>query len=190
MKKLIHGLLPVLMAFAILCGCAPRTDEYTEQMKAKLEQFEEVTLTTDLSWLSESEREIIRILIQAADIMDDIFWTQSYGNKDELMAKIDNQYARDYARIHYGPWSRIAGNTSFVPGYEAKPLGANFYPQDMTKEEFDAWDEPSKESLYTLIRRNDQGNLVAIPYSDAYKQQHDEAARLMRKPLSWQMMPG
>jgi hypothetical protein len=181
MKKLIHGLLPVLMAFAILCGCAPRTDEYTEQMKAKLEQFEEVTLTTDLSWLSESEREIIRILIQAADIMDDIFWTQSYGNKDELMAKIDNQYARDYARIHYGPWSRIAGNTSFVPGYGDKPLGANFYPQDMTVEEFEAWDEPAKTSLYTLIRRDQDGNLIAIPYSEAYREQHEEAARLMRE---------
>lgn len=181
MKQILQTALAIMIAGTVFYGCAPQTDPLTEDMKRRLAQFEEVTLTTDLSWLSENEREIIRILMQAADIMDEIFWMQSYGDKDDLFSRMDNEYARKYAKVHYGPWDRIDANRAFFPGYSDKPEGANFYPADMTREEFEAWDEPTKTSLYTLIRRDDAGNLVAIPYSQAYKEQHEEAARLMRK---------
>jgi hypothetical protein len=181
MKNLVKMAAGALMIIMFITACAPKQDVLTADMKQRLDQFEEVTLTTDLGWLSENEREILRILIDVADIMDGIFWMQAYGDKDELLSSLDEENLERYVRLHYGPWDRLKGNAPFVPGYEAKPLGANYYPQDMTKEEFDAWDEPTKESLYTLIRRDDQGNLVSIPYSEAYKQQHDEAARLMRK---------
>ena len=181
MKHFFLLVLSVILAMAAITGCAPKTDEYTETMKANVEKFKEVTLTTDLSWLSENEREIIRILMEAADIMDEIFWMQAYGDKDALMKQIDNEYARNYAMIHYGPWDRVAGNAPFVPGFGEKPMGANFFPADMTKEEFDAWDEPAKTSLYTLIRRDEAGNLVSIPYSQAYSEQHEKAAELMLK---------
>lgn len=181
MKSLLQPVLVFFMAVAALTACAPKTDEHTEMMKANVEKFKEVTLTTDLSWLSENEREIIRLLIEAADIMDEIFWIQSYGNKNELLGRIENEYARKYALIHYGPWDRLAGNAPFVPGFGDKPLGANFYPADMTKEEFEAWDDPNKTSLYTLIRRDEAGNLVSIPYSQAFGPQHQRAAGLMRK---------
>jgi len=150
MKKFIPVLTIAFLSLLLLPACEAPTDPLTEDMKARLAQFEEVTLTTDLSWLSENEREIIRILMQAADIMDDIFWMQSYGDKEELFDRIDNEYAREYAKIHYGPWDRIDANRAFLDGfYEEKPLGANFYPVDMTIEEFEAWDEPTKASLYT-----------------------------------------
>jgi hypothetical protein len=181
MKHFSLLVLTAFIAMAAITGCAPKTDEHTETMKANIEKFKEVTLTTDLSWLSENEREIIRILMEAADIMDEVFWMQAYGDKDALMKQIDNDYARKYAMIHYGPWDRVAGNAPFVPGFGEKPMGANFYPADMTKEEFEAWDEPTKTSLYTLIRRDEAGNLVSIPYSQAYRQQHEKAAELMRK---------
>ncbi len=181
MKHFSLLVLSVVMAMAAITGCAPKTDEYSETMKANLDKFKEVTLTTDLSWLSENEREIIRILMEAADIMDEIFWMQAYGDKQELMDQIDNEYARKYAMIHYGPWDRLGGNAPFVPGFGDKPMGANFYPTDMTKEEFEAWDEPNKTSLYTLIRRDEAGNLIAIPYSQAYREQHEKAAELMRQ---------
>ncbi|TVQ84266.1 MAG: Zn-dependent hydrolase [Bacteroidetes bacterium] len=191
MKKFIPVLTFAFISLLLLPACEAPTDPLTEDMKARLAQFEEVTLTTDLSWLSENEREIIRILMQAADIMDDIFWMQSYGDKDELFDRIDNEYARKYAKIHYGPWDRIDANRAFLDGFhEEKPLGANFYPVDMTIEEFEAWDEPTKASLYTLIRRDDEGNLVAIPYSEAYKEQHEEAARLMLKAAELAEDPG
>lgn len=181
MKHFSALVLSVIMAVAAITGCAPKTDEYTETMKANLDKFKEVTLTTDLSWLSENEREIIRILVEAADIMDEIFWMQAYGDKQQLMDQIENEYARQYAMIHYGPWDRLAGNAPFVPEFGDKPLGANFYPVDMTKEEFEAWEEPTKTSLYTLIRRDDAGNLVSIPYSQAYREQHERVAELLLK---------
>ena len=183
--------LVVLVLALMLAACTPTAErEYAEMMKAKTEQFKEVTLTTDLSWLSDNEREIIRILMDAAAIMDDIFWMQSFGDKDALMDIIDNDYARQYANIHYGPWDRLAGNTSFVPGFDDKPLGANFYPYDMTREEVEEWEEPTKRSLYTLIRRNMNGDLVAIPYSQAYREQHEEAAALMRQAAALAEDPG
>ncbi len=179
MKQLCIICLGLILAFS---ACGPRQDNtMNETMKAKTEQFKEVTLTADLSWLSENEREIIRILIDVADIMDDIFWMQAYGDKASLLESIDNEYARAYARIHYGPWDRLDGQAPFIDGYEAKPLGANFYPVDMTREEFEAWEEPSKASLYTLIRRDDAGKLVSIPYSEAYREAHQRAADLMRQ---------
>ncbi len=181
MKRFYLLVLSGFLAMGAITGCAPKTDEYAETMKANVEKFKEVTLTTDLSWLNENEREIIRLLMEAADIMDEIFWMQAYGDKQELLDQIDNEYARKYAMIHYGPWDRLAGNAPFVPGFGDKPLGANFYPTDMTKEEFDAWNEPSKTSLYTLIRRNEAGNLIAVPYSQAYREQHEKAAELMRQ---------
>ena len=181
MKKFTLQIMAILIATLAFYNCQPQKDPYTEDMKNRLANFEEVTLATDLSWLSEDEREIIRILLKAADIMDDIFWTQSYGDKEDLFSLMDNDYAREYAKIHYGPWDRLDANRAFVTGYNDKPLGANFYPTDMTREEFEAWDEPSKTSLYTLVRRDREGNLIAIPYSEAYREQHEEAASLMRE---------
>lgn len=190
MKKTIQLALAAMIVFMSFQSCTPQPDPLTEDMKERLANFEEVTLTTDLSWLSENEREIISILMEAAHIMDDIFWMQSYGDKEELFEKIDNEYAVEYAKIHYGPWDRLDANKAFVPGFDDKPLSANFYPQDMTREEFEAWDEPTKTSLYTLIRRDDAGNLVALPYSEAYKEQHEEAARLLRKAAELAEDPG
>ena len=184
-------LTPILVVVFFLPGCVPQVDgDYSETMKAKTEQFKEVTLTTDLSWLSANEREMIHILMDVADIMDGIFWMQSYGDRDALMAMIDDDYARRYAKIHYGPWDRIDGNRAFVPGFDDKLPGANFYPVDITRDEFEAWDEPAKTSLYTLIRRNMDGDLVAVPYSQAYREQHEKAASLMRQAAALADDPG
>ena len=164
-----------------LAGCNSEDKKLTEEMKANLAKFDEVTLTTDLGWLSSSEREIISILIDAAVIMDEIFWMQSFGDKEELFTAIDNEYARAYASIHYGPWDRLNNNESFISTFGPKPRGAQFYPEDMTAEEFEAWDDPWKTSLYTIVRRDSEGALMAIPYSEAYQEQHMKAADLLRK---------
>lgn len=181
MKQLKLFIVGLFVLGAALNSCQQK-ESYDEAMKEKVDNFIEVELKTDLSWLSENEKEIIRILVEVADIMDDIFWMQSYtGDKDELLESLDDKYARQYAKINYGPWCRLSANAAFLEGYDDKPEGANFYPVDMTREEFDAWDEPEKGNLYTLIRRDDEGSLVAIPYSVAYKEQHEEAARLINK---------
>ncbi len=180
MKTKIINMMVILLV-VMMAGCVTTETEYDQEMKAKLAQFEEVTLQTDLSWLSDSEREIIGILMDVAAIMDDIYWTQAYGDKEELLNSIESEYAKEYALIHYGPWDRLKDNEPFIEGVEPKPPMAQFYPKDMTVEEFEAWDNPDKTSLYTLVRRDEEGNLIAVPYSEAYKEKHEKAAELMRK---------
>jgi hypothetical protein len=175
-KKLACAIL--LSLFLVWASC---TTETQDPMKDLVDKYHQVELKADLSWLSENEREIISLLIDAADIMDEIFWTQAYGDKNALLEKIESEYAKQFALINYGPWDRLDGNKPFVAGYGPKPLGANFYPEDMTADEFEQLDDPTKTSLYTLLRRDDAGKLITVPYSVAYKEQHAKAAKLMRK---------
>ena len=181
MKKTLL-LFKGLFSMFLLTGCGPAPDqEYQELLVEKINQYEEVTLTTDLSWLNENEREMIPILIEAARVIDEIFWLQSYGDKDELMDHITDEYARAYARINYGPWGRLEGHTAFYHGFDDKPLGANFYPHDMGRQEFEEWDYPDKTNPHTLIRRDADGDLMAVSYAEAYEELNQEAARLLRE---------
>lgn len=150
-------------------------------MQKKVENFAEVELTADISHLSENEKKMLPLLFEAAKIMDDIFWTQAYGDKEELLSQIEDEATRQFVKINYGPWERLNNNNPFVDGFGKKPQGANFYPVDMTKEEFEAFKSANKTSQYTLIRRDDSGNLISIPYSVAYKEQHERAASLLRQ---------
>jgi len=150
-------------------------------IQKRLNQFKEVTLSANLSGLSVSERQIIAIWIQVADLMDEIFWLQSFGERELLLRNISNEMVRKYAMIHYGPWDRIGGNAPFVEGYGEKAPGAGFYPGDMTVKEFENFADLSKTSPYTLINRDPSGRLASIPYAKAYAQNHREAARLLRQ---------
>ncbi len=180
----------VIILTVSLTACNSADKKLTEEMKTSLERFKEVTLTTDLSFLSSQEREITGLLIDAAAIMDDIYWTQAYGDKEELLSGIKNEYARDYIKIHYGPWDRLNGNAPFIPGFGEKLPGAQFYPADMTVMEFEEWDDPEKTSLYTIVRRDNDGKLLSVPYSEAYKEQHSKAAELMLSAAELAEDPG
>ncbi len=171
----------MIMLSILLAGCNSEEKKLTEEMKANLAKFKEVTLTTDLGWLTSQEREIIGILTDVAAIMDDIYWKEAYGDRDELFVQIENEYAKEYVKIHYGPWDRLNGNAPFLPGFGEKPAGAQFYPEDMTVEEFEAWDDPAKASLYTIIRRDPEGKLMAVPYSEAFQEEHSRAATLLNR---------
>ncbi len=139
----------------------------------RLARYARVRLTADLSHLSANQKQMLPLLIDAANEMDKLFWRQAYGSKEELMERLSGD-AQDFARLNYGPWDRLSDNEPFVPGFPVKPLGANFYPTDMTKAEFEqaiAENPDLKESFkspYTIIRRSDAGALTAIPYHRAY----------------------
>lgn len=149
-------------------------------MQSKANEFVEVPLTSELvQFLSDKEKQMLPLLFEAAGIMDEIFWMQAYGSKESLKNKITDPAAWEFATINYGPWERLKDNEPFVDGYGKKPEGANFYPPDMSKEEFELFDAPDKANLYTLIRRNEQDQLISVPYSVAYSEQHVRAARLM-----------
>lgn len=147
----------------------------------RIDIYAPVRLEADLSGLSDAQRTMIARLIEASEIMDDLFWRQAYGDRDALLASLKDDDVRRFAEINYGPWDRLAGDRPFVEGVSAKPLGANFYPADMSREEFDAWEQPGKRGLYTLVRRDTQGNLVLVPYHEAYRAELARAAELLRE---------
>ena len=139
-------------------------------------------LTTNISSLSESEKKMIPLFIEAAKIMDVLFWKQAYmGDKDSLLATIDNSDAQKFVQINYGLWDRLAENRPFMEGVGEKPLGANFYPTDITKEEYEAFNSKEKSSLYTLLRRGADGNLITIPYHEIYRAELEKAADYLRQ---------
>ena len=170
-----------MVSVIFLAGCQPGDRMYRAQLQERIDQYEAVELRTDLSWLSEWEREMIPVLMEAADKIDEIFWLQSYGPKEHLRDYIDVPEAWEYALINYGPWGRLEGHTAFYPGFDDKPLGARFYPVDMERDEFMEWEHPDKTSPYTMILRDEAGGLVAVPYSEIFAEQNQEIAGLLRK---------
>jgi|SRR5690554_5894334 len=156
-------------------------DREASETDVLLRKYVSVNLEADLSVLSENQKKMIPLLIQMGDIMDDLFWREAYGDKNELFEKIGNKSLQKFAEINYGPWDRLAGNKPFVDGFDKKPLGANFYPKDMSKAEFEAAEIEDKTSLYTLICRNAEGELISIPYHIAFEKEVKEAAELLRK---------
>lgn len=165
----------------LITGCNPEAAKYREQLRERIAQYEQVTLTADLSWLSDSEREMIPILLSAAELIDEIYWMQAYGPRGHLKEMMDEPLAWEYALINYGPWGRLERHSAFYPGFEEKPLGASFYPADMDREEFDRWDEPLKNSPYTLVRRTTEGGLIAVPYARAFAEKNEKISELLNE---------
>ena len=85
-----------------------------DNIRQKVEEFATFRLTTDLSLLSEKEKQMLPLLFEAAIIMDDIFWTQAYGNKQELFANDFDDYTKKFLQINYGPWERLNNNEPFI----------------------------------------------------------------------------
>ncbi|HOK60949.1 MAG: Zn-dependent hydrolase [Tenuifilum sp.] len=173
-------LLLAAVATLTVIGCNTKKTQETEMQK-KVNEFAPVELRVDIISLSDKEKQMLPLLFEIAEIMDDLFWLQTYGDKEELLSKISDEATRDFVMINYGPWERLNDNKPFVEGYGEKPLGANFYPKDMTREEFEAFQAPDKTSLYTIIIRNTDGKLESVPYHVAYKEKIDKAADLLRK---------
>ncbi|RLA24930.1 MAG: Zn-dependent hydrolase, partial [Gammaproteobacteria bacterium] len=115
-------------------------------------------------------------------IMDDLFWRQAYGDDyPGWLASIGVDETRRFAELNYGPWDRRDDEAPFMEGAGEKPLGARFYPADMTKEEFEAADLEGKADLYSFVRRNEQGELTLVPYHVEYAQELAHAADLLRQ---------
>ncbi len=176
-------------------GGAPEGNAAEPDSNGRLDKYTTVRLTTDTSVLSENERKMIPLLIEASREMDALFWEQAYGDRQALLDGIQDPSLRRFAEINYGPWDRLEGNEPFIGEAGNKPKGANLYPRDMTREEFEAAaaESPEKEaalkSLYTLVRRDEEGRLKAVPYSEAFavrlgraSEKLAEAARLAEDP--------
>ncbi len=172
-----------LLTITLLVGtCAAQSSTETAvtlSAEERLGQYVPVVLTTDVSELTEKQRRMIVLLIEASKMMDDCFWYEAHGDREALLSGIDDPATRRFAEINYGPWDRLAGNEPFVDGVGPKPPGANFYPVDMTKEEFEAAKLPAKDDQYTFVRRADDGTLVTVPYRDQFAQPMKRTSELL-----------
>lgn len=148
--------------------------------EALANEYVEFTLTSDISHLSANDKKMLLLMFDIARTMDELFWIESNGGKEFLLDKIQHPSAKRVAEINYGPWNRLAGEEPLFKNVPAKPAGAFFYPEDMTKEEFEQLNDESKTSLYTMIRRDKDGKLVSIPYHEYFEKQIKRAATLLK----------
>lgn len=180
MTHLLKASAAIVMAVLVMSGCITQKEDTSMDIDDRLAQYTTFTLEADLSELTENQKKMIPLLIEAAKEMEEVFWLQAYGNKDDLMEGLSEKEQR-FAEINYGPWDRLNGNEPFLAGVGSKPAGANFYPNDMLTAEFDSWESDAKDDLYTLVRRDGDGNLITIPYHEAFAAEHERAADLLRQ---------
>ncbi|MBR4822492.1 MAG: hypothetical protein IKZ71_05015 [Bacteroidales bacterium] len=163
MKKFI-AVCSVLALAAVSC-----TEEKADVGKL-VDNYALVTIPApDLTGITDNGKEVLRLYRLAADEVDKIYWQQYFGDGEAFLDSLSNPSEKLYAGINYGPWDRITGKP-FLAGFGDKPAGARFYPEDMSAEEFAAWDDPYKCSPYTLVRRSADGSLETLWYHDAYKE--------------------
>lgn len=158
---------------------APQEPPSGYSVPQRLEAYAPVELTTDLSGLDHDQTRIIGKLIEAATIMDGLFWRQAWGDRNALLDTLSDPTVKRFADINYGPWDRLDGDRPFVDGIGPKPPGAHFYPEDMTREEFESAEFDDKTGLYSLVRRAPDGELYTVPYHVEYRPELGRAARLL-----------
>ena len=180
-------LVAVAAAVTTLAGAAEPDGKLTP---VRPEIFAPVKLTADLSTLSEQERRMLGLFIEAGEIMDDLFWRQTYGDRQALLKRVTDPRTRDFVMLNYGPWDRLADNEPFVAGVGPKPPGAEFYPHDMSKEEFERANLPGSRSEYTLLRRDAKGALTVVPFHVAYRDEVERAARKLEEAAALAEDPG
>jgi hypothetical protein len=208
MLRLFRLLIAVGASTALVAGCnqeqspsgssvAGGDTAVASDIASRIAKYTPVALTIDTSSLTVKERQMLPLLIDAAKEMDPIYWEQAYGSRDSLLSGISDSLTRQFAEMNYGPWDRLDNYAPFVPGVGKRPEGANLYPWDITKPEFDSAVAKSPKaradslkSLYTIIRRDSGGALTAVPYSIAYREHNEAAAAKLREAAKLADDPG
>jgi hypothetical protein len=191
--------LALIFSFAITMSGNSLNQE--KQMKpettlaAKIRRFAPTIITADVSRLSAGDRRALAKIIEAARLLDPLFLRQVWSGNEALQQKLErDKTAAGRERLHYfqinnGPWSRLDNDEPFIEGVpREKPPGANYYPEDMTKEEFNTWSqslplEARERALgfFYTIRRDAEGKLKVVPYSQEYSEFLVPAAKLLRE---------
>ena len=163
------------------------------ELRRMIARFAPVELKVDVSRLSEGDRKALAKLVQAARELDSLFLTQFWSGNHALWRKLQADRSplgaarAEYFWLNKGPWSALDHHEAFLPGVPPKKLpGSNFYPEDITKAEFEAWVKTlspdakrEAEGFFTVIRRQN-GKLAAVPYSREYKEELDKIGALLR----------
>ena len=204
------AILFVLALTIISCSEKQNPQKESEEvtmLKEKIAKFVPVEIKYDENLLSDREKVVLEKLYRASKIIDELFleqvYIENYQIKSDLISKISNKsilerepelkLQLELFNIMFGPFDRLEDNKPFI-GKNTKPLGANFYPVDMSKEEFEKWikDNPKDEkaflSEFTIIRR-DNGTLVAIPYGEYFKDKLTAASNLLKEAAEYSDNP-
>ena len=196
--RLIFSFVLVITMSVITVAQKPPSSSVpdTAELDKMAARFAPTRLQVDTSALSSGDKQSLAKLIDAAKVVNKIFMEQFWSGDLALYKKLQQQdkTALGKARLHYfwinkGPWSEIDQHKAFIPGVpEHKPAGANFYPEDMTKEEFESWvktlspaERTEAEGFFTVVRRDASKKLKLVPYSQEYKADLDQAAQLLRQ---------
>ena len=137
----------------------------------RVAQLPRTVIDYDRSLLNDNEKQVVAKLIEATKAIDELYWRQVSEHNPEWRAQLAKQGGAgyEYFLANKGPWDRLKENEPFA-GTMKKPAGAAFYPEDITKEEFEKYvtahpdQKEQLEGLFTVVRR-DGAKLVARPYS-------------------------
>jgi len=165
-------------------------DSLQTYVDQRINIYETVKLTTNLNELTVNERKILPLLIQAAQIMDELFWKQAYPQRDSLLSTIKDEKTKSFLMINYGPWDRLNGDKPFISGIGPKPPGATFYPVDMTKEALETSNVKDKYGMYSVIRQDTSGTLMSVPYHVLFASELQEASNLLKQAALLAEDPG
>lgn len=155
-------------------------NEMQETLDNRIGIYAPVAVAVDVSFLSANDRQALKLLLEAGKLADEIYWKQTSPEaiplRDSLKKATSSEAkaAFDFVMINYGPYDRIDDGKRYIGSGPAKmPPNANFYPQDLTKEEFENYVAKNKkektvlESQYTVVKR-DGDKLIGIPYNKEY----------------------
>ncbi len=206
----MNKIVSILAVVFLIIGCAEKTSddevstkEEIKMLQDKINKFVPVEIQYNEDLLDNREKVVLEKLYQASKIIDELFLEQVYSKnfqiRSELLTKIENEtdaekklkyeLQLELFKIMFGPFDRLENDKPFI-GESVKPLGANYYPEDMTKEEFENWikanpaDEKSFTNEFTVIRR-DGDRLIAIPYNEYYKDKLTEISMLLKEAASY-----
>ncbi|MBI4870722.1 MAG: hypothetical protein HY814_04055 [Candidatus Riflebacteria bacterium] len=185
-----------MLSLLLIAGAAVAAEQPGAMpLASKIARFAPTEVMADMSKLAPGEKAALDKILQAAKLMDDIYLRQVWSKNVETLARLSAGEAPEtadlvrYFRLNVGPWSRIDEGQSFVPGIsEKKPAGANFYLEDMTRDEFEKWvatlpeaERKKATGFFHVVRRTPDGKLTLVPYSKEYQEFLEPAARLLRE---------
>jgi hypothetical protein len=188
--------LLALMSLAALDAAAQSSLPDLAQLNKMGARFAPVELRVDTTRLSAGDRQALAKLVEAARVVNDLYLRQAWSGNQELRRRLERdatplgQARLRYSWLNKSPWSELDGHTAFLPEVPAhKPAGANFYPEDMTKQEFEAWaaklpeaERRRAEGFFTVIRRDPKTRqLRIVDYSQEYTAELKRVAQLLRE---------
>ena len=173
-----------------------------EQLASLSARFAPVDVKVDLSDLPPQERAALAKLVEASRYVDALFMRQRFAGNDALLLQLaSDQSALGRARLDYfllntRPWSELDEDRPFLPDVGTKPPGANYYPSDATRAQIDGWmqglpqaQQADATGFFTTIRRDADGNFIAVPYSLEYQGELIQMSRLLREAAALTSQP-